>query len=164
MILFISIFSVISLLYTLWMVHQLDSEDNKNTESRAGYEPVSILIIVKNELKIYKVNSGFDASEFKVPYDIHLIDDHSDEDIPQWITSLSEKIIYHRVPDSIPEGKKGAFQYALSLETHEIWLLTDADCTPASDEWIQSMYDRLDAHAAVLGYSPYTVTRGWLNK
>ena len=47
MILFISIFSVISLLLCLWMVHELDSEDNKNTESRAGYEPVSILIIVK---------------------------------------------------------------------------------------------------------------------
>lgn len=148
------------------MVRQLDSEDNKNTESRAGYEPVSILIIVKNELKnLQELIPVLMHQKFKVPYDIHLIDDHSDEDIPQWITSLSEKkIIYHRVPDSIPEGKKRAFQYALSLETHEIWLLTDADCTPASDEWIQSMYDRLDAHAAVLGYSPYTVTRGWLNK
>jgi hypothetical protein len=48
---------------------------------------------------------------------------------------------------------------------HEIVLLTDADCMPASEFWMQKMQDGYsDGIEVVLGYSPYRKAPGVLNK
>jgi hypothetical protein len=48
---------------------------------------------------------------------------------------------------------------------HEIVLLTDADCIPASEFWMQKMQDGYyDGIEVVLGYSPYKKGPGMLNK
>src|SRR6185436_3860360 len=48
---------------------------------------------------------------------------------------------------------------------HEILLLTDADCVPASEFWIQHMQDAYDENIdVVLGYGAYHKTKDFLNK
>src|ERR1700744_3127462 len=48
---------------------------------------------------------------------------------------------------------------------HEIVLLTDADCFPASEFWMQKMQDGYDKGIEIgLGYSPYKKAPGMLNK
>jgi len=48
---------------------------------------------------------------------------------------------------------------------HEIVLLTDADCMPASEFWMQKMQDGYNnGIEVVLGYSPYKKAPGALNK
>lgn len=48
---------------------------------------------------------------------------------------------------------------------YEIMLLTDADCIPASEFWIESMQSCYrDQTEIVLGYSPYFKKKGLLNK
>jgi hypothetical protein len=48
---------------------------------------------------------------------------------------------------------------------YEVMLLTDADCTPASDLWIQKMQDAYrDGVEIVLGYGAYKKQKGFLNK
>ena len=48
---------------------------------------------------------------------------------------------------------------------HEIVLLTDADCVPASEFWIQKMQDGYqNGIEVILGYSPYHKKPGVLNK
>ena len=48
---------------------------------------------------------------------------------------------------------------------YEIVLLTDADCVPASEFWMQKMQDGYyNGIEVVLGYSPYKKGPGFLNK
>jgi len=48
---------------------------------------------------------------------------------------------------------------------YEIVLLTDADCVPASEFWMQKMQDGYhNGIEVVLGYSPYKRSPGFLNK
>src|SRR5439155_1890108 len=48
---------------------------------------------------------------------------------------------------------------------HEILLLTDADCVPASEFWLQKMQDAYhDGIEVVLGYGAYNKKPGILNK
>ncbi|PQA53004.1 glycosyl transferase family 2 [Siphonobacter curvatus] len=61
-------------------------------------------------------------------------------------------------------SKKYALTRGIQAATHEIILLTDADCRPASPRWIQHMVSQLRADKEiVLGFSPYQQEPGFLN-
>ena len=52
----------------------------------------------------------------------------------------------------------------ITSANHEIILLTDADCLPVSDFWIQEMTARFRQNTEfVLGYSQYIKGKGLLN-
>jgi cellulose synthase/poly-beta-1,6-N-acetylglucosamine synthase-like glycosyltransferase len=62
-------------------------------------------------------------------------------------------------------GKKFPLSLGIKASSHEILLLTDADCAPASENWIYQMVSKLDdKKQLVLGFAPYKVEKGFLNK
>jgi glycosyltransferase involved in cell wall biosynthesis len=62
-------------------------------------------------------------------------------------------------------GKKYPLSIGIKEAKHEILLLTDADCVPASEFWLQKMQDAYeDGIEIVLGYGAYTKKPGILNK
>jgi glycosyltransferase involved in cell wall biosynthesis len=62
-------------------------------------------------------------------------------------------------------GKKYPLSMGIKEAKYEIVLLTDADCVPASEFWMQKMQDGYHAGIeVVLGYSPYKKNSGLLNK
>ena len=70
--------------------------------------------------------------------------------------------ITERPRDTHP--KKHALQQAIRQARHDRLLLTDADCRPASAQWLARMTQPLgDRTQVVLGYSPYFRRPGWLN-
>ncbi len=53
-------------------------------------------------------------------------------------------------------GKKFPLSIGIKSARHEILLLTDADCVPASEHWIENMQNVYeDKTEIVLGYGPY---------
>jgi len=60
-------------------------------------------------------------------------------------------------------GKKFALSLAIKRAQHEALVLTDADCTPASPAWGKHMANALRANDLVLGYGPYTKSKGLIN-
>ena len=53
-------------------------------------------------------------------------------------------------------GKKYPLTIGIREAKHEVLLLTDADCVPASEFWIQKMQDGYDDNIEiVLGYGAY---------
>lgn len=61
-------------------------------------------------------------------------------------------------------GKKFALTMGIKAAKNEYLLLTDADCQPASDQWIELMQSGFsEEKEIVLGYSPYRKTSGFLN-
>ena len=62
-------------------------------------------------------------------------------------------------------GKKYPLSIGIKEAKHEIVLLTDADCVPASENWIQKMQDAYSTGIEiVLGYGAYNKKPGILNK
>jgi glycosyltransferase involved in cell wall biosynthesis len=62
-------------------------------------------------------------------------------------------------------GKKYPLSMGIKEAKYEIVLLTDADCVPASEFWMQKMQDGYhNGIEVVLGYSPYNKKPGFLNK
>ncbi|RYY27004.1 MAG: glycosyltransferase, partial [Chitinophagaceae bacterium] len=62
-------------------------------------------------------------------------------------------------------GKKYPLSIGIKEAKHEIILLTDADCVPASEFWLQKMQDAFtDGIEVVLGYGAYNKKRGVLNR
>lgn len=62
-------------------------------------------------------------------------------------------------------GKKYALTQAMHAAKNEWMLLTDADCRPASDQWISAFNEGIDPEKKlILGVSPYTRSPGLLNE
>jgi hypothetical protein len=62
-------------------------------------------------------------------------------------------------------GKKFPLSMGIKSAKHEIVLLTDADCLPASEFWISKMQQCFDdTTEIVLGYGAYHKKKGLLNK
>ena len=64
---------------------------------------------------------------------------------------------------SLHIGKKYALSVGIETADREILLLTDADCVPASENWVKRMKAGLAGHEIGLGYSPYEYRPGFLN-
>ncbi len=62
-------------------------------------------------------------------------------------------------------GKKAALTQGIENADTEVLLMTDADCYPLSDQWVEKMQNQFqDKTEIVLGFSPYARYKGWLNK
>jgi glycosyltransferase involved in cell wall biosynthesis len=88
-------------------------------------------------------------------FEFIVADDFSDMDIPALIDSYhDDRLRLTRALKDLP-GKKAVLAEAISKASHELILVTDSDCKPASDQWIRSMVSHLDeGKDIVLGYSP----------
>jgi glycosyltransferase involved in cell wall biosynthesis len=63
-------------------------------------------------------------------------------------------------------GKKGALAEGIAAAQYEHLLLTDADCRPASKQWMRHIAGQavVQHKALILGYGPYWAAPSWLNK
>ncbi|HEY8388071.1 MAG TPA: glycosyltransferase, partial [Parasegetibacter sp.] len=62
-------------------------------------------------------------------------------------------------------GKKYPLSIGIKEARHEVLLLTDADCVPASEKWMELMQDGYyEGTEIVLGYGAYHKKKGLLNK
>jgi glycosyltransferase involved in cell wall biosynthesis len=61
-------------------------------------------------------------------------------------------------------GKKFALTLGIKAATHDWVILTDADCRPSNNQWLQTMASGCQADKKlILGYSPYLHEPGYLN-
>lgn len=74
------------------------------------------------------------------------------------------KVVTINEHDRFKTGKKFALTLGIKGAANEHLLFTDADCQPASDQWIRLMMRNFKPGVEiVLGYSPYRRTKGFLN-
>ncbi|MBI1226272.1 MAG: glycosyltransferase [Bacteroidetes bacterium] len=83
------------------------------------------------------------------------------------LSSLQRRFSHLRiiVCDDGKIGKKFALAKGIEQAKHQVLLLTDADCVPASQDWVQGMVAGMDENThIVLGVAPYDEAPGPLNK
>jgi glycosyltransferase involved in cell wall biosynthesis len=131
--------------------------------------PVSIVIAARNEYHHLIKNLPAILSQDYPEFEVVVVNHASDDESKDYLEDLQKKdprikIVHIERELNFFTGKKFPLSLGIKSATHELLLLTDADCKPASDAWISSMVSRYGQNTEVLlGYGPYTRKPGFTN-
>lgn len=134
------------------------------------YPPVSVIICARNEDVNLKKNLPKIFAQDYPNFEVIVVDDNSDDGTTEYLFFLSQKeprLKRTKTGGSNPmmAGKKFPLTLGLKAATNDIVILTDADCYPASDQWLKNMVSAYSGNAEiVLGYGGYEKLPGFLNK
>lgn len=128
---------------------------------------VSIIICARNEAENLKKNLYRFLNQNYPSYEVIVVNDCSSDHSEQVVLQIQKEYpnlrLLNVVEPHLP-GKKFALAKGIEAAQHEILLLSDADCFPASPHWIRHLQVALRAEKQiVLGYSPYLPSKGILN-
>ena len=131
---------------------------------------MSVIICARDEAANLAINlPGVLVQEYKTTNEVIVVDDNSFDESKYIIEELQKtyrQLQYVQLKQEarfIP-GKKFALSVGIKTARHEIVLLTDADCVPASEFWIERMQEGYGPGTEiVLGYGAHHKKRGLLN-
>lgn len=122
-------------------------------------KPVSIIICAHNEARNLSQNLPLVLSQKYDSYEVLAVNDHSTDDSLIILNELSSYNPKLRVLDFTKpkhsRGKKEALLFGIENAAHEHLLFTDADCKPASENWLGEIISGFSEKEIVLGVSPY---------
>lgn len=133
--------------------------------------PVSVIICARDEAaNLAKNLPGSLIQDYKTTHEVIVVDDNSFDDSKYVLEEFRKEfkqlhIVELKQEAMLIAGKKFPLSMGIKAAKYEIVLLTDADCVPASEYWIDKMqatYD--DDTEIVLGYGAYHKKNGLLNK
>jgi glycosyltransferase involved in cell wall biosynthesis len=160
---------IIQMVY-YWIIYSKLAFYNKKVQDDPGTKSVSVVICAKNEYQNLLHNLPLVLEQDYPDYEVIVVNDASDDDSIELLNSLTRKYKHLRIFDleknlNFFSGKKFPLSLGIKSARHEIILLTDADCRPASPLWIKSMVSNYDSRTdIVLGYGTYKKTVGFLNQ
>lgn len=162
--------TLIQTFYHLFFFSRLAFFKSKKKESRQTH-PVSIVICARDEAENLADHlPGVLLQEYPTTHEVIVVNDNS-VDESKYILEALQKTYKQLNPIELTQeakmipGKKFPLAIGVKSAKHEIILLTDADCLPASEHWISSMQDTYDDKTElVLGYGPYHKQKSLLNK
>src|SRR5215831_5633142 len=133
--------------------------------------PVSVIVCARDEAhNIAKNLPGVLVQQYKTTHEIIVVNDNSADDT-KYLLDEFKKTFKNLNPIRLTQeakmiaGKKFPLSMGIKSAKYEIVLLTDADCVPASEFWMQKMQDGyFDGKQIVLGYGAFHKKPGMLNK
>lgn len=129
-------------------------------------EPVSVIICARNEEKNLRRNLPYFLAQDYPEYEVIVVNDNSFDKTFDVLLDFQKKSPILRLIDVKVDtrGKKAALSKGIKAAKFEILLLSDADCRPASPQWLNFMQAFIRDRAQIgLGYSPYFRGKGILN-
>lgn len=133
--------------------------------------PVSVIICARDEAaNLAKNLPGSLVQHYRTTHEVIVVNDNSFDDTRYLLEELHKsfrhlKVIELKQEAKLIPGKKFPLSVGIKTAQYETVLLTDADCVPASENWIDSMQATYDEDTEiVLGYGAYHKKKGLLNK
>ncbi len=144
----------------------------KPTEREQSQQhPVSVIICSRDEDENLARNlPGILVQQYPSTWEVVAVNDNSVDDSKYILQELKKTFKSLNVVELTHEaklisGKKYPLSIGIREAKHEVLLLTDADCVPSSENWIQKMQEGYHRNIEiVLGYGAYHKTTGILNK
>jgi cellulose synthase/poly-beta-1,6-N-acetylglucosamine synthase-like glycosyltransferase len=131
--------------------------------------PVSVIISARNEARNLTENLPYILQQNYPDYEVVVINDCSTDESDMILLEIKQEFPHLKIV-TIAEharyktGKKFALTLGIKAAKNEHLLFTDADCKPATLNWITRMAAGFTGSTQiVLGYSPYTRTSNFLN-
>ena len=139
--------------------------------AQSQQHPVSVIVCVKDEDENIARNlPGVLVQNYSSSHEVIVVNHNSVDDSKYILQELKKtfkslNIIELTQEAKLISGKKYPLSIGIKEAKHEIVLLTDADCVPASEFWIQKMQEAYyNGVEIVLGYGAYHKLPGFLNK
>ena len=162
--------TIIQLFYYLFFFSRLFFYKEKVKETSRTHA-VSVIICARDEAENLAQNlPGALVQEYKTTHEVIVVNDNSYDDSKYLLEEFKKTFRQLQVVELTQEakmipGKKFPLSIGIKSAKYEIVLLTDADCVPASEHWINSMQEVYnDDTEIVLGYGAYHKKKGLLNK
>jgi glycosyltransferase involved in cell wall biosynthesis len=162
--------TAIQVFYYIWFFSRLAFYKPKQ-KIQSQQHPVSVIICARDEDENLARNlPGVLVQNYASTYEVVAVNDNSLDDSKYILQELKKTFKLLNVVELTQEaklisGKKYPLSIGIREAKHEVLLLTDADCVPASEYWIQKMQDAYVGEIEiVLGYGAYHKRSGILNK
>jgi len=144
---------------------------SKKDKQQSQQHPVSVIICARDEDEnIARHLPGVLVQKYSSTHEVIVVNDNSVDDSKYILEELQKTFKFLQIIDLKQEaklisGKKYPLSIGIKEAKHEIVLLTDADCVPASEFWIERMQDAyVNGTEIVIGYGAYNKRPGLLNK
>jgi len=160
----------VQLFYYLFFFRRIAFFKNK-IKPQSQQHPVSVVICARDEDENIARNlPGILVQQYPSTHEVIVVNDNSVDDSKYILQELKRTFKFLNVIELTHEaklisGKKYPLSIGIKEAKNEILLLTDADCVPASEFWMQKMQDAYyNGVEVVLGYGGYHKLPGVLNK
>ncbi len=158
-------------LFYYWFFFTRLAHFKKSSKEKSQTHPVSMIICARDEAGNLARNlPGLLVQSYPTTHEIVVVN-HNSQDETRYLLEEFKKtfkglhiVNLEQEAKGIP-GKKYPLSMGIKEAKHEVLLLTDADCVPASEHWLSLMQDGYDEGIeVVLGYGAYFRKPGLLNK
>jgi glycosyltransferase involved in cell wall biosynthesis len=146
-------------------IHKTEAKNVSQTH------PVSVIICARDEAaNLVKNLPGALVQKYKTTHEVIVVNDNSLDESKYILEEYQREFKQLQLVELKQEarfipGKKFPLSVGIKTAKHEIVLLTDADCVPASEFWIEKMQDGFkDGIEIVLGYGAMHKKKGFFNK
>ncbi|MBC7851250.1 MAG: glycosyltransferase [Chitinophagaceae bacterium] len=143
----------------------------KVSRDKSQQHPVSVIVCARDEApNLAKNLPGLLVQQYSSTHEVIVVNHNSQDDTRYLLEEFKKTfkglhiVNLEQEAKGIP-GKKYPLSIGIKEAKYEIVLLTDADCVPATENWIYAMQHAYDEGAQiVLGYGSYHKMPGMLNK
>jgi glycosyltransferase involved in cell wall biosynthesis len=161
--------TLLQLLYFWFFYSRIAFGHDKNVSVQK--HPVSVVICARNEYENLFAFLPSILDQNYPEFEVVVVNDASDDETIYLLRDFAKKYSNLKIVDLTEslnsfKGKKFPLSIGIKSAQHEILLLTDADCVPASPDWIDRIQSRYHDSSieVVLGYGAYQKSKGLLNK
>jgi glycosyltransferase involved in cell wall biosynthesis len=162
--------TAIQVFYYIWFFSRLAFYKSRQ-KTKTQHHPVSVIICARDEDENLARNlPGLLVQSYPSSYEVVAVNDNSLDDSKYILQELKKTFKSLHVVELTQEavhisGKKYPLSIGIREAKYEVLLLTDADCVPASEHWIEKMQNGYGENIEiVLGYGAYHKKKGLLNK
>jgi cellulose synthase/poly-beta-1,6-N-acetylglucosamine synthase-like glycosyltransferase len=132
------------ILYYLIVFSRLAFYKAKPVSQKVQLPPVSIIIAARNEYKNLEKNLKLVLEQDYPNFEVIVVNDCSWDDSQKLLEYYQEQYSSLKVcqlieQEKYPTGKKFALTIGIKAASHEHLFFSDADCIPASNQWLRLM-------------------------
>jgi len=162
--------TAIQIFYYLFFFSRLAFFKNTTKDINQTH-PVSVIICARDEAaNLAKNLPGSLVQSYSTTHEVIVVNDNSFDDSKYLLEEFERDFKHLKVVELKQEakmipGKKFPLSIGIKTAKYEIVLLTDADCIPSSELWIEKIQESYDdSTEIVLGYGAYHKKKGLLNR
>lgn len=132
-------------------------------------QPVSVVIAARNEAENLQKNLAAFLEQDYPQYEVVVVNHCSFDETGDVLKAFQQrypqlKVVTLEEQEKYPTGKKFALTIGIKAASYPVLLLSDADCYPASNQWVRQMQKQyLDKTEIVLGYCGVEKEKSLLN-
>lgn len=162
--------ALIQLYYLLFEFRSFSFRKAGVTKAPSQWPSVSVVICARNEFKNLRSFLPLVLDQDYPDFQVVVVNDCSWDESGTYLKEMAMshsrlKVVTLTLEEKYQHGKKFALTLGIKGAAHELLVLTDADCRPSSQKWIQGMVAGfLNGKDLVIGYGAYEKKPGLLNK